>query len=431
MKSEFLGNCQIETPGYIVAGMWRTALALRPHFHNVLDLGAGDGRFSNSTAYDAYLGLEVDEKRLPKTPFTRNARVINEDAFSSQSCEFDLCIGNPPYIRANRLDAEWREAVALIMDGFAGSRFNRNANLFIYFLMLALLRTKADGLVVQLIPFEWVSRPSALTLREYIHKNKWHVDVYRFDEDVFDRVLTTASITVIDKSNTDAVWRYYQLTKNFVATEILQPSGSKRKVLAYSKRHESAHALRGLSPGGQDIFTLTEHERLLYGLEVGRDVVCCITSLRPLPSNVTSLTQKNFDKYYKSAGYRCWLIRSDQADISSSLHAYLEFIGDRWRQYSTCTDRKNWWQYRIHPAAPLLVASGFIRFGPKVVKNSIKAVAIGSVYSVFAQGTGHVRLLESKLRETNFEAQVVSHSNNLKKIEIRQLNSVISSIIES
>lgn len=429
MKSEFLSTCQVATPLDIVECMWKIAMSHRQQFHRVLDLGAGDGRFSRAGEYGNYVGYEVDASRLPKSSLPKGARIYNKDAFSDWSHNFDLCIGNPPYIRANRLNREWRKQAITELETRADVNLLYTANLFVFFMMLALLRTKPDGLVIQLVPFEWVSRPSAKGLREFIQNNNWHVDVYRFNKDVFDRVLTTASIAIIDKSNTDGKWSYYSLDRDFSRTQIFHPSGSEKEVLPYSDRHELAYALRGLSPGGQDVFTLTEHERLLHGLEIDKDVCRCITSLKPLPKSVQSLTITAFKKYYIDTGERCWLIRSDRDALSSRLRGYLKFVGDRWKKYSTCTERDEWWRFRIHPDLPLLVASGFTHFGPKIAKNSAKVVALGSVYSVFAKGGDRAKLLEEGIRKIDFEAQVVSHSNNLKKIEIKQLNSAIISTL--
>ncbi len=431
MKNKYLQSCQIETPEYIVNGMWRIAETYAPHFNRVVDYGAGDARFSHSTMFNHYTGFEIDPSKIPAADkLPSNVDIIKTDAFSSTSSGYDLCIGNPPYIRANRLDPEWRNNVADSLKSETGVDLNRSVNLFAYFLMLALLRTKKDGLVMQLIPFEWVSRPSAKPIRDFIASKGWQVHVYRFNEDIFDNVLTTASITVIDKSKSDAKWRYYQLSKTFDAVEMLQPSGTPHQVLEYSKRHLDAHSLRGLSPGSQDIFTLTEHERLFYGLGLN-DVVGCITSLKHIPSKIKNLTAKSFKKYYVETGKKCWLIRSDKDELSPNLKAYLDSIDESaWKKYSTCTNRAIWWKYTIFPCAPLLVASGFVKFGPKVVLNHAKVIAVGSVYGVFAKKSKFVPLLADGLRKKNFELQVVSHSNNLKKLEIRQLNSVISDILD-
>lgn len=431
MKSEFLGRCQVATPFDVVEGMWKIAASHREHISHVLDLGAGDGRFAKYGNYEQYIGFEVDQSRLTGAPLPANAQIKNADAFSGWDNEFDLCIGNPPYIRANKLDKEWRNKAITELTNRTGIEMQYTANLFVHFLTLALLRTNSNGLVLQLVPFEWVSRPSAKGLREYIQKNKWHVEVYRFKSDVFDRVLTTASITIIDKSRLDGEWSYYQLDRDFSRESIPHPSGSDKKVLPHSDRHELAYALRGLSPGGQDIFALTEHDRLLHGLKIDEDVCRCVTSLRHLPKTIDSLTISAFKKYYVNAGERCWLLRSDREVLSSQLQSYLNFVGEKWKKYSTCTERNKWWQYRIHPVAPLLIGSGFTSFGPKIVKNSAKVVALGSVYSVFARGADRIKLLSETLPKVNFESQLVSHSNNLKKIEIRQLNSVIISALNS
>jgi hypothetical protein len=431
VKSEFLSTCQVATPIDIVECMWKIAMSHRQKFHRVLDLGAGDGRFSKLGKYGSYTGYEIDSSRLPQSSLTKGARIYNEDAFSVWTNNFDLCIGNPPYIRANRLDKEWREQVIRELESRADVKFSYSANVFVFFITLALLRTKSDGLVIQLVPFEWVTRPSAQGLREFIKQNNWHVDVYRFNQDVFDRVLTTASLVIIDKSNLDGKWSYYSLDRDFSRKEISQTSGTNMSVLTHSNRHAFAYALRGLSPGGQDIFALTETERLLHGLKIDEDVCRCVTSLRPLPKTVTSLTESGFRKYYVNSGERCWLIRSDKDSMTDRLRNYLVAVGVSWKKYSTCTERDDWWKYRIHPVPHILIASGFTHFGPKIVKNSAKVVALGSVYAVFAKGNGRVRLLEDKMRKVNFEAQVVSHSNNLKKIEIKQLNSVIISTLAS
>jgi hypothetical protein len=46
-------------------------------------------------------------------------------------------------------------------------KLNELCNLYIYFMCLALIKTKKDGIVALVIPYEWVSRPSANALREY------------------------------------------------------------------------------------------------------------------------------------------------------------------------------------------------------------------------------------------------------------------------
>jgi hypothetical protein len=427
MKAEHFERCQVETPRDIVRVLWAIARQQRHGavFSRVADLGAGDARFAaETTAYRSYVGVERDERKVPAV-LPPGASVEIGDALKWGGRGYDLCVGNPPYIRHHHLDPRWREEVLLSFVDSHGVRLKRTANAFVLFLMQALRCTRDDGLVVQLVPFEWVTRPSAKELRDFIRENRWAVTVLRFNAAIFPRVLTTASITVIDKRAHGGAWRYGEIGANGEIRPLKQPSGSSRKVLGYAPRAANQYGLRGLSPGGQDIFVLTEGERLHFSLKRRIDVVRCVSSLRHLPLDLSLLDDKAFERYFVLAGKRCWLIRSDRPQISAELNAYLRYVGDRWKAYSTCTNRTTWWRYVAHPAPQLLFASGFVGRSAKVLVNEVGAIAVGAVYGVFTAGSKSPRAVAEKLRRYDFVSRVVSHSNNLKKVEVRQLNAAL------
>lgn len=435
MKQKDFQRCQIATPIEVVGLMWRLAASKRRNqsrFGSVLDLGAGDARFASiKGAYDSYVGLEVDEEKVKTALVLPGAKLINSDAMQWSEGGYDLCIGNPPYMRYHGLDAKWRDAVLSSLEESTSVKLKRTANAFIIFLLKALQQTADDGLVVQLIPFEWVTRPSALELRNYIKKNRWATTVYRFDSDIFPTALTTASITIIDKRRKDATWKFGVIGKGGKVRRVTQPSGGDSPVLEYAGRSKKIFALRGLSPGGQDIFVLTEEERLHYALRKGADVTPCVTTLRHLGHDQTVLDKNTFSRDYVQAGRRCWLIRSDASNLSTTLLAYLQAVkAKRWQAYSTCTLRQVWWRYRPHPAPAVLFSSGFVGSGTKVLVNKVGAIAVGSVYGVICQDEGlRADHIAQRLREYDFAKCVVSHSNNLKKVEVRQLNAVLAEIV--
>jgi hypothetical protein len=431
MKIEHLSRCQVETPIEIVDLLWRLALARRGNlpFPRVLDLGAGDARFARvKNAYREYLGIEFDRKKVRAAKVPAAAALQAADALAWSGGKFDLCIGNPPYIRHHNLEPGWRAKVLARLDQEAGISLKRTANVFVLFLLQSLLRASDDGLVVQLIPFEWVTRPSASELREYIDRNGWHVSVYRFSAEIFPRVLTTASVTIIDKRSTEGGWDFGEIARDGVIRPLAQPSGSSSAVLRYANRSPELYGLRGLSPGGQDIFVLTEEERLHYSLQKRRDVVPCVTTLRHLPPQLEVLDDKSFQAHYVGAGKRCWLIRSDKENVSDELTAYLKRVGDRWKQYSTCTVRPTWWQYKPHPRPALLFSSGFVGKSAKVLVNTTGAIAVGAVYGIIADQEQSADSIAKRLRKYDFRRRVVSHSNNLKKVEVKQLNAVLAEI---
>ena len=419
-----LARSQVVTPSEVVQLFWRITHQYRSHFSSILDLGAGDGRFAIHGHYTAYEGVEIDTSRGPLPDLPENAKIFYNCAFEHKEQGYAACIGNPPYVRHHDIDENWRDSVALRLWKETGFVINRKCNLYVYFLFLGLLKSKPDGLVSVLIPYEWVSRPSADPLRKYINLNQWHVDVYKFVEPIFDGVLTTASISIIDKRKRDGRWGYYQIDgKENISQGNM--TGSNRALLPYEPRGK-LWAMRGMSPGTQKIFTLTEGERIHAGLE-SNDVLPCVTSLREIPRDLSCLDYSTFRERFVLAGARCWLIRSCAETISPRLRAFLDSIPEKYRNTWTCNSRQPWYRYQLSEVPKLLVSTGFTSFGPKVFVNVIKAHAVGSVCGVYSGVEHDWPRLQAYLTGIDFEDRVVPHAKKLKKIEIRQLNAVLNS----
>ena len=433
MKPSHLKRCQVETPPDVVSLVWDFIRQRRPGtvFDSVLDLGAGDGRFAHvKGAYRHYVGIECDPKKAQRAVLPKGAELVVADAFAWKGASHDACVGNPPYIRHHGLDSTWRDRAHGVIADHGGPELKKTANAFVLFLTQALLRTADDGIVAQVVPYEWVTRPSALELRNFIQAKGWNVYVYRFDVDIFPTVLTTASITLIDKSMRDGTWTFGSVGRDGEIRLTPHPSGTRSKVLDYAQGSEHCRALRGLSPGGQDIFVLTEEQRLFNGLHKSRDVRPCVVSLRCLDPHADILDRALFERMYVHAGRPCWLIRSDRQQLSPALARYLDSVGDRWKVYSTCTTRAVWWRYRPHPAPPVLVSSGFKGKAPKVLVNEVGAVALGGVYGIVGSGAADSsEEIAAALKGYDFQRRVVHQANGLKKIEVRQLNAVLDELL--
>jgi hypothetical protein len=142
------------------------------------------------------------------------------------------------------------------------------------------------------------------------------------------------------------------------------------------------------------------------------------------------LSYAAFQKQFVQAGRRCWLIRSHKDKRSSALNAYLEAVPEKERQNYTCRNRSPWFKYRPHPVPKILFSSGFTKFGPKVVVNSVGAYAVGSVWGIHSEDRLPLRRLQTCLLRINFEKQIVAHAKSLKKVEVKQLNTVLSAFVE-
>lgn len=425
----YLGRCQVDTPQPLVKKVWDVVNDVRDSIGKVVDFGAGDARFARYGRYRAYVGYEIDPSRCSLKGLPGHAEIVNACAFSEDIHDADVCIGNPPYVRNQDLPEGWRQQAAATVERRTGVKISGLANAWQYFFLLSLASTHDQGLVALVIPFEWVSRPSSKALREYIESQGWGVNVYRMQDKTFDRVLTTSSITVIDKATRGAVWQYHREDDDGSFTRMRSPAGGRRKLLPYDRPAAmTIVAKRGLSPGTQEFLTLTEGERARCGLKIGTDVVRCVTSLRPIADDTVALDEAAFKRDFVDAGRKCWLVRTDRAP-SGRLQRYLDSVPEEGRQTSTCTGRDVWWQFSMPTAPALLMATGF-RGRPKVVTNTIGALAVGGVCGIYGASTRRAKQIADALRGEDYGGRVVSHSNGLRKLEINQINALLKSLTD-
>jgi len=422
-----LSRSQVDTPPTIATLTWEIVSQYRKRVTRVLDLGAGDGRFAFSGTYQTYEGVEIDRRRVKGLELPTNAHIHVGCAFVFPGDRYSLCIGNPPYVRHHDLEEKWRDKTAAHLSEILGVQISRKANLYIYFLALALLKTRPDGLVAMIVPLEWTVRPSAKGLRDYIKNNRWDVTVYQFTESIFDKVETTASIAVIDKRSKSAIWRYFDVKPTSVSTKHLIVNSQPAASVPYEKRG-TIWALRGMSPGTQKVFTLTEGERIHSGLP-REDVMPCVTTLRRLLQSQARLDEGAFKKYFIDAGEKCWLIRSCELNVSTRLAAFLKGVPKKDRDTWTCKSRRPWYRYALHPIPKLLVSAGFSGLGPKILINTVGAHAVGAVSGIHSEdSTISTQAIRDSIVSIDFSKTVLSHSGTLRKVEVRQLNSVLNTL---
>lgn len=431
--SLYLDRCQVDTPDDLVSATWAHVFQKRKNVGKVVDFGAGDGRFAKGGVYAEYVGYEIDELRCRDALMPSNAKLVNSCAFSNEIVDADLCIGNPPFVRNQDLPVGWRHHVSAMLKRRTGLSISGLANAWQYFFLLGLTSVKNDGLCVLVIPYEWVSRPSARLLRNYIKSKGWSVEVYRLVDRTFDSVLTTASITIVDKSVSNGAWSYFEESTVGAYRLLPSPSGSQEGVINYSRRSDITSdmpkAVRGLSPGTQKVLTLTEGERVRYALEIDVDVVPCVTSLRRVPPGIRVLDQQTFRTHFRDIGQKCWLLRTDRAP-SQALQSYLSTVPAEDYQTATCLGRKEWWKFRM-PSIPAMLMSQSFREGfPKVVCNMIGARAVGGVCGVYNLNSEQAAWMSVEVDSIDIRDRIVAHSNGLRKIEINQLNTLLRGLLE-
>lgn len=426
-----LSRCQVDTPPALVRQVWRLVNERRPDAGQVVDFGCGDARFARAGSFERYTGFEIDPTRLPEqTPPGASVKVQSAFAARKARAAYDVCIGNPPYVRHHDLSVSWLEAAERRLRAIDGYRVDGRSNAYVYFTWLALDAVKDDGLVALVIPYEWISRPASESLRRYMAARGWRVDVYHLQDAKFKRVLTTACITIIDKA---APPEEAGLHLHEIGLQLESPrrrthvTGTDETRLSYERAATSTRALRGLSPGNQDFFVLTEELRMRYRLKPGQDVVPAITSFRHLRTGQRTLTERLFRDEYVNAGRKCWLI-SPLATPEAGLESYLATASEEVRGNYTCRNRQTWWRARVPPTAQILYSSGFKTAGPKMYKNEVEAVHVGAIHGIYCQPKKTADALITQLLEMDFSKRVVPLSGGFLKIEVNQMNAVLNQL---
>lgn len=397
----------------------------KDRFDRVLDMGAGDGRFARGGNYRSYVGVEID-RRISANLHSRNASFFHGCVFEHVESDYSACIGNPPYLRHNEVPVRWRDKIQARFRTQLDLSLDGRSNLYLYFISLGLQKTATDGLVSVLVPYEWGFIPSAGPIREYIHQNRWSVSIYRFNYPVFEDVMTTASISIIDKSNPQGDWKYFDIDKTGSVAEVTSFTANGELALDHEERGK-VWAMRGLSPGAKRVFTLTESERVAANLRK-QDVRPCVISLRELPTRLKNLSRDNFEKYFVSRNKKCWLIRTDRKP-TTSLRKYIRGVPLEKRNSWTCQNQKPWYKYKPHPIPKLLMGSAFKKSEPRILSNDIKAVAVGSVIGIHTRSEVDMKVLHEKLRRFDFSSRIVPREEGLKKIAVKQVNTVLNYLV--
>ncbi|MDQ1158535.1 hypothetical protein QE385_002862 [Sphingomonas sp. SORGH_AS 950] len=430
----YLDRCQVDTPDRLVQATWNHILERRDKVGSVVDFGAGDGRFAHHGRYESYVGYEIDKDRSRNAKLPANAKLVHRCAFSRDVTDASVCIGNPPFVRNQDLPLGWRTEVASKLHKRAGISISGLANAWQYFFLLSIVSAAEDGLVALVIPYEWVSRPSAALLRDFIHAQGWEVDVYRLVDAAFDSVLTTASITIVDKAAKTGTWRYFEENSDGSYRPLNSASGSSLGYLPYESGrkvcNETPRAIRGLSPGTQKVFTLTEAERCRFGLRIEEDVVPCVTSLRGVGASGEILDEVTFNRLFRQEGRRCWLIRADR-EPSRQLSDYLQSVPESDYQTVTCLQRDSWWKFKMPSVPEILIATSFKGGAPKFALNRIRARAVGGVAGIHHLSPSQESAFSYAIAELDIRDRIVAHANGLRKIEINQLNALLTGIVAS
>jgi type I restriction-modification system DNA methylase subunit len=427
-----LEHCQIRTPPELAEFVWMLVKKNRKNVGSVVDFGAGNGIFALAGNYESYTGYEIDSSKYETLALPYNVTMLDKCILHSYG-KFDLSIGNPPFIRHQDVADAWKKDARELIFRETGIKVDGLGNLYQYFMWLSLLRTNDGGIVALIVPFEWTFRQSAIKLRKYIKENGWRTTVIRLPQRYFFKnIAAVPSITIVDKERRGDGIEVYGVDKSLKINSIRRSPIDLNEYLEYSRKNYIVYAQRGFSTGSQEFFVLTEKERVANGIKRA-EVVPCVTSLRKLSLDDEILDGTLFKSEYVNRGHKCWLVKTDGDILSENLRKYLEKVPEGTRENWTCKNRDVWYYYRTPKAPAILYACSFKNGKrPKMLKNDIKARNISAVHGIFVnESLISIDSILAKLRKMNFLKGTVPTINDIRKIEVGQMNGILNRLIPS
>lgn len=179
--------------------------AIRSPNDCVLEPSCGDGSFLSAIAnkfkimgaskhqiYKNVIGIELEELEAQKAS-QYGTQVICKDFFTyyeqniDQQCQYDVIVGNPPFIRYQNFSEKYRK-IAFDLMVKQGFHPNRLTNIWLPFLLLSCKALKPGGRVGMVIPAELFQVDYAAEARLFLSTYFDHLNLVTFKRLVFDNI---------------------------------------------------------------------------------------------------------------------------------------------------------------------------------------------------------------------------------------------------
>ena len=181
----------------------------------ILEPSCGDGSFIQSvtsvfqergyTTVPRMTGVELDPVEAQKAS-AYGVAVENEDFFTYYTenildkKKFDVIVGNPPFIRSQNFDEDYRKKAFSLMEK-VGLHPNRLTNIWIPFLVLATCALKTDGRLGMVIPAEVMQVDYAAEVRQYLSNAYDSLTIITFKKLLFPKAQQEVVLLLGEKTS--------------------------------------------------------------------------------------------------------------------------------------------------------------------------------------------------------------------------------------
>ena len=192
----------------------------------VLEPSCGDGVFLDSLFSVGLMeqismiqAIEIESEEANKVAErykeTKNVDVICEDFFdfyqrNYKSSQYDLILGNPPYIRYQYLTEEQRKIQSDILTTH-GMKANKLINAWVAFVVACVQMLSENGKIAFVLPAEILQVAYAEDLRLYLSNHLQKITLITFEELVFPNIEQEVVVLIGEKGKEEAGIRIIEL----------------------------------------------------------------------------------------------------------------------------------------------------------------------------------------------------------------------------
>lgn len=183
---------------YFAARTLKTKRAVREKIVALRD------RLAKLAEGDGLLTKKQSRELASWNPFDQNgsAGFFDPEWMFQVEAGFDVVIGNPPYVRQERL-GEAKEAYRNLYQSYSGV-----ADLYVYFCERSVELLNSSGVAALIVSNSWLRLKFAEGLRQWLSKNSRPKIIINFDDtNVFDAIIHTSVIVTTKHVNSDSALR--------------------------------------------------------------------------------------------------------------------------------------------------------------------------------------------------------------------------------
>lgn len=195
----------------------------------VLEPSCGDGQFirqvtrkmqelgaSEDNIKEQVFGVELDEDEAKKAQLNNNSNIINSDFFTYfrdeiyNKKQFDVILGNPPFIRYQNFDATYRDIAFEFLEKL-GFKPSKMSNIWMPFLVLSALTLKEDGRLGMVIPTELFQVDYAAETRKFLTAFFEELIIITFEKLLFEGAQQEVVLIMGKRKSDNPGIRVYEL----------------------------------------------------------------------------------------------------------------------------------------------------------------------------------------------------------------------------